>query len=73
LETSRTAAAAAAVARKKAAPGSVPARHRLPLKFIGSYLDGLLDHLTDQIVSGEAERRAAALKRQVRETCRHRG
>lgn len=52
--------------RSAAAPDAVPARQRLPLKFIGDYVDSLLGDLAEQIVSGEAERRAAAAKRQAR-------
>lgn len=52
--------------RSAVAPDAVPARQRLPLKFIGEYVDNLLGDLAEQIVSGEAERRAAAARRQAR-------
>jgi hypothetical protein len=54
------------VKRSAVAPDAVPARQRLPLKFIGEYVDNLLSDLAEQIVSGEAERRAAAAKKQAR-------
>jgi hypothetical protein len=46
---------------------SVPYRQRAPLRFIGQYLDEMLNDFTTKIVSGEAERILRNDKKKVRE------